>query len=200
MPKIPKKVPNWITPFIDFAKQQETKKDVQRALDTFQQVINNRWADFAASVEDEQKESPPKTRKVDPVKAFGKALERVADQAEIFGEDDVVMNEYKERLTKVVPEQVKPLFQELISSASGSPIITDEKEKQKVNGLIAQTSKDLTELAATTKRVSEHADSIHSAPLKQEAESAVQTIHRVANNFNQLKSVYDVKSSSVIDE
>jgi hypothetical protein len=189
MPKLPQKLPPWVDQFGTFIKARDKKRDTHHAVDTFLELVKSNWEEFSKQTQAEQKTKPQKKRTIDPVKALGKALELVTERVGEFEDDNTLLNEYKEKLQQAVPDEARPLLQELVGQAPGEE--SGNTFSDKCSGLIDETSKDLVALATATQNIRTILPQGHETGVM--ADTAVKMVQRVSDNVNQLKRVLNVE-------
>jgi hypothetical protein len=182
-PKIPKKIPPWIKRFTEFAKTKERKHDVQQSLDVFNEVLEKRWDMFLEQCEKEQQDVPTKTRNVDPIKTLGKAFNKVAERIDEAKDNEALIQQYKDRVTKVVPPQIR--------SVLGSSGVSDVKN-QELATLVDDLGKGLAQVENSIQKVSKHPAVKSSSDLQQDTTTASATLAKVSQDLEQLKETIHV--------
>ena len=140
MPRVPKKLPNWIPQFIDYAKKKEKDKKRSLALDVFEQIVTQRWEKFALKMA----ENTPaiKRQRTDPLKSLENAMKKVASDVDLNKDDPEKIAFLKNRLMHVMPEQVSFLLAPGLDFVQQLKNVCQEaKESQKhLEQLSAQSS------------------------------------------------------------
>ena len=177
--KPPKKVPVWMDKFVAFVKKTDKDNtDLHAALDMVSQSLTHHWTAFVEQETVQQEEKPKKVRKTDPIKNLGKALDKVADRVEEADGDDNLLKQYKEKVSKVVPQKMRPMFSEF--GASGNPELVN---------LVKKTSKTMRQLKALAKKLAQHAQQLKAQDLISDAQNAMETIDQVTENIDQMETV-----------
>jgi methyl-accepting chemotaxis protein len=182
-PRCPKKVPGYLAKFGEFAKKKERKHDVQNSVDVFLQLLTKHWDAFLEEMEKEQSNTPAKTRNVDPIKSLGKAFNKVVERVEEADNNDMLIQQYKDRIKKVVPAQMRDVF----GDGTGSTTTSENKELAQ---LVEHASQSLAQLTTATQKVS-HELSTASGPksdaLKKDAEALLHITGQVSHSIEQMK-------------
>lgn len=182
-PRCPKKVPPYLAKFGEFAKKKERKHDVQNSIDVFLQLLTKHWDAFLEEMEKEQSNTPVKTRNVDPIKSLGKAFNKVVERVEEADNNDMLIQQYKDRVKKVVPVQMRDVF----GGSSNSSTATENKELAE---LVEHASQSLAQLTTATQKVSQElatASGPKSEVLKKDAETLLHITHQVSHSIEQMK-------------
>ncbi len=173
MPRVPKRVPNWLNLFTEYAREKEKTGAKRQAINTFEDIVERRWEAFVAKSE---QESPPKKRKpADPVKSLENAMQKVAKQVDTL-EGPEQIQEVRDRLLGAMPPQVQELLQrDALASAAPSAEVMEQ-----ISTLYAQTTlckTNLEQLATTVPA--------EQAEFKQ---SALQAVQDVCNGLESIRT------------
>jgi hypothetical protein len=191
MPKIPKKIPSWFESFATFAKSKEKKRDVQNSIDIFTQVLTARWPEFIEQTNQDSKSAPaPKSRKTDPIKNLGKAMEKVSCVVEEAQDNNVLLDQIKDSMKGCVPENIKPMLSEIVGGSGLDVTDMDMvKDDGKISLLLSGASKGLDELTNINQQLSIHAKESGSVNL-QDLDVSNKVLNQVADNINQIKKSF----------
>lgn len=187
MPKVPKNIPPWLTKFAAWAKTKERKHDVQQSIDTFMQVISNRWETFVEQSVKDQSDKPSKPRNIDPIKNLGKAFNKVAERVrEVPDNEPEMLEQLKTKVRNVIPPQMK----EVLSDDNNNNNNVSDVDHTELVSLVEQVSENLAEVENTINRVTSHSALQSVEDLKQDAAQltdklakAVQTIDQVRDSL-----------------
>jgi len=176
MPKIPKKVPKWLTDFTEYARNKE-KRDGKDAIDAFESIIEKRWDRFVSQCEKDA--PPPKKRKIDPIKTFANAAKKMADSLPEGGEE---LKNVQAQLKDVVPEHLQMLLQ---PTDVTPPRVLEEIER-------------LYEESAQSKNALETlASSAGDGPFKQ---SALEAVTKICSGLEIIKTNLEAPGDPMEDE
>ena len=188
MPKVPKKIPTWFESFATFAKSKEKKRDVQHSIDIFTQVLTARWPEFIDQTNQDVKTNPPKARKIDPIKNLGKAMEKVSSVVEEAQDNNVLLDQIKDRMKGSVPENIKPMLSEIMGDNNLNEMET-VKDDGKITLLLFGASKGLDELANINEQLSKNVQNFGSVDINDLATSS-KVLTQVTDNINKLKETF----------
>lgn len=179
----PKKIPAWIATFVAFAQEKERRSEGREALAAFPELLAKHWEAFQekAGRDAQGGDRPKKRAKADPIQSLGKALTKVAERVDEVKNSPALLDEYRQRVQSVVPEQVRPVLGGGSSSGAAD-----------LQGILVQTTQDLGQLTAVTQRLLEYVSSSSSREVNQDAALTRQSLTQVVQDIGELRQSLQV--------